>query len=204
MTDVLVLHAALRDALEAGRAAWLLERLPYARRLDLERRDDAARSASLIGLELLVDGVTRLRGAPPEWSRLRFPTGGRPQLENGPWFSVSHSATRVAVALSEVGELGFDLEDVHGTRLDRAALARWTAVEASLKATGSDLRQARDVRLAADLATAELAGRRVHLQHVALQPDCVACLATLQPVAGVVVEAAGRGKRMVDGGGSGQ
>src|SRR5512137_2583585 len=108
MPDVTILHAPLPFDLPATRAAWLLARLPYARRLELESRDPAARSASLLGLELLLEGVQRLRGRVPELARLSFPQGGKPRLDGGPWFSTSHTASRVAVALSEGCDLGID------------------------------------------------------------------------------------------------
>lgn len=191
MNDVMVLHAALRSGVDAARAASLLERLPYARRLELERRDEAARAASLLGLDLLLDGVARQRGAPLDTCLLRFPDGGRPYLEGGPWFSVSHSRTRVAVALSDRCELGLDLEDLGPAPADRDTLERWTAVEATLKAAGSGLRHAREVRLSADLATAVIVGRTVYTRSVALAPDCVSRIATWVPVERVLVEARG-------------
>jgi phosphopantetheinyl transferase len=177
MSEVIVLHAPLDGSFDAARAAFLLARLPYARRLELERRDVAARAASLRALELLMAGIERLRGAVPDLSRLRYPPGGKPALEDGPWFSVSHSAAHVAVAISDACEPGIDVEDLPcGT--DEQPLARWTAVEATLKAAGSGLRRARDVHVAADLTRARLDGREFLLQRVALAPGCVAHVAT--------------------------
>jgi hypothetical protein len=187
MTDVIVFHAARPGHFDAARAAALLERLPYARRLELERRDCAARTASLRGLELLRDGVARLRGAPLDMSQLRFPVDRKPYLEGGPWFSISHSTSRVAVALSDRCDLGIDVEDLGAARGGRAALERWTATEAALKAIGYGVRAALDVRLAADLATAQLADQVVYTRSVALSPDCLARIATRQPVWQVVV-----------------
>jgi phosphopantetheinyl transferase len=187
MSDVMVLHAARKATVDAVRADWLLDRLPYARRLDLERRDAAARAASLLALELVLEAVTRLRGAPPDMSRLRFPAGHKPSFSDGPWFSVSHSRTRVAIAVSDRCDLGIDVEDRNGVA-DPAALDRWTAIEATLKAAGCGLRHSREVRLAGDLATGEVSGQVVHLRGIALAPDCVARLATLLPVAAVRVE----------------
>lgn len=187
MSDVMVLHAARTAAVDAARAEWLLDRLPYARRLELERRDAAARAASLLALELLLEAATRLRGAGPDMSRLRFPAGHKPSFSGGPWFSVSHSRSRVAIAVSDRCDLGIDVEDRNGLA-DPAALDRWTAIEATLKAAGCGLRHSREVRLAGDLATGEVSGRVVHLRGIALAPDSVARLATLLPVAAVRVE----------------
>jgi phosphopantetheinyl transferase len=196
MSDVIVLHAALAGQGGPGFEQALLERLPYAYRLGLERRDAAARSTSLQGLRLLAEGILSARGAAFDPSRLRFPQGGKPFLEGGPQFSISHSACRVAVALSERCEVGLDIEDVGTRGRSRADLERWTAVEASLKALGASLRRAAEVRLSPDLATARMASSVVHLRPVALAADCIAMLATREPVGRVeVVRGQGTGDR---------
>jgi len=186
MSDVVVLHAVLPGALDAARAEWLLARLQYARRLELEQRDAAARAASLLATELVIEAVARLRGEPPDISRLRFPQQQKPYLEDGSWFSVSHSGRRVVVAASDCCDVGIDVEDTGGPT-GPAALERWTAIEATLKATGCGLRQARDVRLARDLSTGEVSGQLVHLRRIGIAPDCIARLATRQPVHAVTV-----------------
>lgn len=198
MSDVLVLHAARMAALDAARAEWLLDRLPYARRLELERRDAAGRAASLLALELLLEAVARLRGGFPDLSQLRFPAGHKPSFRDGPWFSVSHSRARVAVAASDRCDVGIDVEDRNG-RADPAALDRWTAIEATLKAVGCGLRHSREVRLAGDLATGEVSGQLVYLRGIALAPDSVARLATLQPVAELRVEEWAENGSAIDG-----
>jgi hypothetical protein len=196
MSDVIVLHAARAGQGAPGLEQAVLERLPYAYRLELERRDEASRSASLQGLYLLAEGVLRTRGAAFDPSRLRFPQGGKPSLEGGPHFSISHSACRVAVALSDRYELGLDIEDVGAHGRSRAELERWTAVEAALKALSAGLRRSAEVCLSPDLATAEFAGAIVHLRPVALAPDCVATLATREAVGRVeVLRGQGTGDR---------
>ena len=110
-------------------------------------------------------------------SALRYPAGGKPALAGGPYFSISHSGTRVAVALSEHCEVGIDVEDL-ATAADADRLGRWTAVEATLKAAGSGLRRAGEVRLAADLASARIGEGTYRLQRLNLAPGCVAHLAT--------------------------
>jgi phosphopantetheinyl transferase len=187
MTDVMVLHAELPAILDAARQRSLLERLPYARRLELERRSDTDRAASLRGVELVLVAAARLRGTPARLDSLRYPEGRKPYLEQGPWFSVSHCSGRVAVAVSDRCDVGIDVEDLGG-RADAAGLDRWTATEATLKAAGAGLARARDVRLAADLATGEVSGRLVHLRRLQIAPGCVACLGTLGVVTGVRVD----------------
>lgn len=196
MSDVIVLHAARTGQGAPGLEQSLLERLPYAYRLALERRDPAARSASLQGLGLLAEGIRRTCREAFDPSRLRFSNGGKPYLERGPHFSISHSARRVAVALSERHELGLDIEDVGTHGRSPAELARWTAIEASLKALGAGLRQSAEVCLSPDLATAEFAGALVHLRPLDLALDCVATLGTREPVGRVQV----RGWGIGDGG----
>lgn len=191
MTDVLVLHAALPCEEGAGLAASLLAQLPYGRRLELERRDAAARLASLAGTALVLAGASRLRGRPMDVAQLRFPQGHKPSFAGGPWFSVSHSGRRVAVAFSERSEVGLDLEDLlpHGSAPGRGldSLARWTATEAALKAVGAGVRAAGELRLSEDRSVATLAGAVIQLRPLALAEDCVACLATRVTVTEVTV-----------------
>lgn len=182
MSDVIVLHAALAGQGAPGLDQALLERLPYAYRLELERRDPAGRSASLRGLGLLAEGILHTRGAAFDPSRLRVPEGGKPSLESGPHFSISHSSSRVAVALSERHALGLDIEDAGTRGRSRAELEQWTAVEATLKALGAGLRRSAEVRVSPDLSTAEMAGALVHLRSVTLAADCIATCATREPV----------------------
>jgi hypothetical protein len=192
MTQVLLLHAALTGADATGAGTELLARLPYAQRLELERRDVAARTASLAGIALVLEGARRLHARTAQVNRLRFPLGGKPSLHGGPHFSVSHSRLRVGVALCGSGEVGLDLEDLPGGSAGRGAgvgsLEQWTAVEAALKFAGAGLREAGDVHLSEDLAVARLAGALFHLRPLLLAPGCVACLATGSPVSQLTVE----------------
>lgn len=197
MCEVMVLHAQLSGLAGATDASSLLQRLPYAYRLELERRDAAARSASLAALHLLAQGVQRLRGAPLDLKQLRVPEGGKAFLDGGPWFSISHSAVRAAVAVSEHCEVGLDIEELDTPGMGHADLERWTAIEATLKALGAGLRRAREVRLSSDLARGELGEAVVHTQPLVLAPDCVARLATRVPVRKVVVV---EGERIADSG----
>lgn len=188
MDGVIVLHTPLAGQARAPRDDALLERLPYAYRLALERRSAAGRMTSLEGIRLLAHGFAQLRQAPLDPSLLCFPDGGKPHVPGGPWFSIAHSAARVAVALAEQCELGIDVEDLAARSMDPVALERWTATEAALKAIGAGVREVKDVVLADDLASATFAGQRLYLRPLALAPDCAACLATRQPVARVIVE----------------
>jgi len=192
MTDVLILHATLPAATDSGPAPALLAQLPYARRLELERRDPAARLASLAATALVLTGAGRLRGRPVDLSQLRFPQGGKPSLADGPSFSVSHSGRRVAAALCEDGEVGLDLEEMPAGKDARdpvsLSLGQWTATEAALKSVGAGLRSAREVRLSEDCSLAMLGGAVIHLRPLELAAGCVACLATSVVVVQVIIE----------------
>lgn len=203
MGGVIVLHARRAGQFEAGAEQTLLGRLPYAYRLELERRDAPARAASLQALGLLAAGIERLCARPLDWSQLSFPEGGKPRLHGGPQFSIAHSARRVAVALCATCEIGLDVEDLGAHGLAHGALEDWTAVEAALKAVGAGVRRAADVRLAADRATAVLDGVVLQTRRLDLAADCVATLATPAPVAPVLAEEIA-GRRPLIGGDSGR
>lgn len=192
MIHVLVLHSELAGDVAADAEAAMLARLPYGRRLELERRDSAGRLASLAGLALALDGVRRMRGHPADPARLRFAQDRAPALEGGPLFSVSHSRGRVGVALCDGGAVGFDLEDLaagsDSSGRGVGSLERWTAIEAVLKAGGTGLREAGKVHLSQDRSIATLAGGVFHLRPLVLAAGCVACLATGSPVSKVIVE----------------
>lgn len=190
MSDVIVLHATLPRDGGAQRVQRWLHELPYAYRLELERRDPARRLASVCGIELALDGAACV-GAAMDVSRLRFPQDGKPVFDDGPSFSVSHTPTRVAVALSTACDVGLDVEDAGNAARDeglRERLRRWTATEAVLKALGVGVARAGDVRLAPRLDLAILDGQTVCLQAVNLGADVVAHVAGSRPLSRVKVE----------------
>ena len=182
MSRVIVLQAALGEDADRRFEPALMERLPYARRLELEERDAQSRSASLAGLRLVLDGLAELLGRPVAADTLRFPQGGKPHCDGAGHFSISHTPCRVAVALSRDCEVGIDLEDFAPTAAhapaERERLVRWTATEAALKAAGLGLRDAREVALELDAGCARLEGRKFFLRTLALGQDVVAHLAT--------------------------
>ena len=103
-------------------------------------------------------------GTPPEALRFRYGKHGKPRLEGGPSFNLSHSGDRYLIALSPRGRLGVDVEAERPLR-DMERLARkkfssdelealmrappsarlsaffriWTLKEAYLKAIGTGL-----------------------------------------------------------------
>jgi hypothetical protein len=100
---------------------------------------------------------------------LEIDAGGKPRFDGGPGFSLSHCESHVACVVAEAGDVGFDLEAVPEDSR-RAELARWTAIEAVLKATGAGLRRAGEVELAVDGSSGRLEGERFLLQGVASLP----------------------------------
>jgi hypothetical protein len=192
VNEVLILHATLAGADGNACAEALLMRLPYARRLELARREPAARLASLAGMALALEGAARLRRRPVEPGELQFPTSGKPGLTGGPGFSVAHSTKRVAVAISDDCEVGLDLEDtVAAVPADAGAsrqLQRWTAIEAALKAVGAGLQSVGRLHVADDLSTASFDGLELSLHPVEIATDCVARLATPARLVDVKVE----------------
>jgi phosphopantetheinyl transferase len=177
---VIVLHALRPPAWPEPDRRELLERLPYAKRLDLERRSAADCTASLAALRLLERGLELLQGqGDAPWPRLEFPFERKPVLAGGPSFSLSHSATRVACAIASTGEVGLDVEEPRAGRT-AAALRDWTAREATLKASGVGLRGWRDVVFEQD--GAHFDGRRYWLRALDLGGDSIAALAWTQPI----------------------
>ena len=143
-----------------------MQALPYAHRLELERRAVTARRASLAGLGLVLVGAARMtqREFPPQ--AFTFPPAGKPRLAGGPHFSISHSSECVTCIVCADTDCGIDIED----RPDAAGpatvakLQRWTATEAALKAAGLGLRAAGEVTLADSLRAAIVRSQRYELQ----------------------------------------
>jgi len=193
MSHVIVLHAPLTGHARGARETALLAALPYAKRLQLERRDPDARSASLAGIALALQAAALLRGHQVLAANLRFPQEGKPGLADGPFFSISHSVTRVTCAASHELDCGIDVEDSAGAQPmpteRRERLRAWTATEAVLKAAGLGMRAVKAVTVAADFCTAELRGVPYWLLELDLGPDTVAHLAAPRPIRSVRIEA---------------
>jgi phosphopantetheinyl transferase len=182
----------------AARATALLAALPYAKRMQLERRDADARDASLAGITLALEAATTLRGESVTAVELTFPEGGKPRLAAGPFFSIAHSVHSVVCAASLELDCGIDIEDVPApgglVQASRDRLRTWTATEAVLKAAGLGVRAARDVTVAADRATAQLRGIAYWLRELDLGADSVACIATPQPIGTIRIVASPPGR----------
>src|SRR5262245_49252126 len=187
MGRVIVLHAPTAGHVSADLEQSLLQRLPYARRLELARRDPESRRASLGGTALCMRAAARLGCTDVDSARLRFPQGAKPHFAVGPYFSVSHTARWVACAASRECDLGFDHEEYAG-EVPPARLAVWTAVEATLKAAGLGIERANDVEVDRGLRCAQLDGIRYELKSLELAPGVIACLAGRALPAAVEIE----------------
>lgn len=176
MDHATLLHAPWPPAVTPAWAGALLAALPYAWRLQLERRAPEARLASLAGLALALCGATRLQGAPPAVRDLSRDADGKPRLAAGPHFSLSHGATRVAAIVTQACEVGLDLESL-GAAADPRKLRHWTATEATLKAAGLGLRAVAEVQFATTGEEAVVRGRRYRVMPVQLAPDVIASVA---------------------------
>ena len=190
MTDAIILHARLRLPLSCP--SWqesLLQALPYAHRLELERREPEARRASLAGLGLVLAGAVRVtqREFPPQ--AFTFPPAGKPRLTGGPHFSISHSSSCVTCIVCADTDCGIDIED----RLDAAdsalvaKLRRWTATEAALKAAGLGLRATGEVALADLLGAAIVRSQRYELQALEDLPGVIGHIAAENKLTPIIV-----------------
>jgi phosphopantetheinyl transferase len=187
MRRVIVLHAPSPGHASADWELTLLHRLPYARRLELEARDPEARRASLGGTALLFKAAGCLGYGEVGTDDLHYPQGLKPSVAGGPYFSVSHTAQRVACAASRECDVGLDHEEYAGEGAP-ARLKHWTAVEATLKAAGESLRRARAVEVDPGLRFSNLDGTRYHLAHLDFGPGIVACLAASAPPDAIEVQ----------------
>lgn len=126
----------------------------------------SAKQRSALARVLLRAALSDALGGPASSFAIDWPHG--PELVGGgPSLSLSHSADRVVVAVSDAGDVGVDIEpagrgermrsgivghittaaeraalDALGDRRDRATIQLWTAKEAVLKATRDGLRLA--------------------------------------------------------------
>jgi phosphopantetheinyl transferase len=160
----------------------LLHALPYAKRLELERRDEAELRSALGGLALLILGAARMRAGGLAVRQIVFAPGGKPRCVGGPFFSISHGRGRVACAVSETVDSGIDIETFAAPASDevREKARRWTATEAALKAAGLGLRNAAQVQLDAALRHAEIGSTRYGLLAPQLAKDCACHVATVR------------------------
>jgi phosphopantetheinyl transferase len=173
--------------------------LPYAKRLELERRERVDREAALAGLALLLAGARRLRRSGIGVRQLVFAPGRKPRCVDGPYFSISHTTGRVACVLSDCVDPGVDIERVaaDAPAAEVARLRRWTATEAALKAAGLGLRESGQVRLDAELRHAVIGGQCYELQGPRIAGGFICHVAAVDLPASCASEAVDLGAREV-------
>ena len=161
VVDVWSVEVAVVAASERGLTA-LLDRGERARAARFVKSDDAIRYRVAHGaLRTILGGCT---GAAPADLRFARTEHGKPLLDGGPHFSLSHSGGLVLVAVSREHEVGVDVEEVRpvpdardlarryfaalpASRIvdapdaerDRRFMIAWTAIEAIAKAEGTGL-----------------------------------------------------------------
>jgi 4'-phosphopantetheinyl transferase len=208
-----VLATALPEALEARSTEILRTQLDDA---DLKRlseiQAEGAGTAFLVSRAIVRAVLGEVLGRAGNEVELHAAQRGKPSLAGTPdpplYFNTSHSRTHVVVALSRVGDLGVDVEDI-GTidervvrrslsseeyerlsvlRADERAAAffrLWTVKEACAKATGVGI----GIGMHRVVATLDGRGRwgDYSWESLDLEPGLAAALAIRRP------EAAGRG-----------
>jgi phosphopantetheinyl transferase len=177
MNRIMVLHGSSRWDPGQDSTASLLASLAYGKRLELQSRPRESRDASLRGIALAVAALQTLHTGRVTADDLRFPQDGKPHVPGAPDFSIAHSSDWVGCAVAEEGIVGFDVETCT-TPESSVQLARWTAIEAVLKAAGAGLRYARQVEPDLDSRRGRFAGRDYCLHPVALASHVVAHVAT--------------------------
>lgn len=157
--------------------------------------DDGARSRSRAGLWLLQQLLLAAGYPGNPLDGIGFSASGRPQIAGVPPFSISHSETLVACALSDGARVGLDVERrrprdmkrmarlldtgerCHVERMPMAFFDYWCAREATVKASGRvGLKRIRALTL--DGGTAHLDDREWFLHPLDLSVDHAACLAS--------------------------
>jgi hypothetical protein len=177
---LILYHTDLRDHWpeEAGRA--LAARLPYRKRLSVAS-DTAAARATLAGIALARRALAAVLGRPVAVSEMVFAQDAKPQLGGGSAaadFSIAHSGSLVGCAAVRGAQVGFDVEQGTGERLNN-----WVAREAAVKAAGMGMRALNEVTLAPGGALCR--GTRWHGRALDAFPGATACVMTSIELAAV-------------------
>lgn len=161
-------------------------------------RNPQDRTASLLGLALLLDCARSAALDPPLLVSLGRSARGKPVWPGGPDFSISHAAGRCACALAPVGlAVGLDLEAYEAlTARDLRLVANerelelhsaaglspadvWVSKEAVAKARGAGITEV--ARLSTGPAEASVGGRRYAISRPSLEPGIAAAVASTEP-----------------------
>jgi phosphopantetheinyl transferase len=184
MNQVILAYSQLRGALPAAQRQQLRAQLPYARRLRLSL-DAGRQSQTYLGLALACRLLGAATGRQVEPSQLRFTRAGKPCMIGGPEFSIAHAGDWVLCALAADGTVGIDVEVRDSARFSRAALALWTAREATVKAAGATFAELPQVQVRG--RRIGFLGRRWYCRTPRLAPRLVVRLVTERPVTRLLV-----------------
>ncbi len=164
---------------------------------------------ALVGRLLLRSGLERLGAGAYAMRSLRYTSYGKPFLEGGPSFNISHSGELVVCALSSEGRVGVDVEALRPIALDDFAdcmnadqwhdisgaadpsqrfLDYWTMKEGLVKCRGEGLGLPLDA-ITAHGERLSLAGETWVTRRLAIDPGYVCHVAARDLGAGVRVEA---------------
>jgi phosphopantetheinyl transferase len=169
--------------------------LPYAKRLSLAR-EPRVREATLLGVALACSMLGAHLRRNVRAGEIVFPLGGKPKFPGGADFNISHCNAWIACALASAGVVGLDVEDSDAVVLESARrsgpepqdlspVVAWVAREATLKALGAGIAEARDVRILPRQTV--LRGRALHCMDLDALPGAHACIVTSEPVATLAI-----------------
>jgi phosphopantetheinyl transferase len=204
MNRVILAYSQLRGDLPPAVRARLRAQLPYARALRLSG-DAVRQSHSLLGLALACRLLSAVAGRTVRAQELRFTRAGKPYLPGQADFSIAHAGEWVLCALAGDGAIGIDAESWQrdvllprwrlafdaperaAARSARAALAIWTAKEATIKAAGVTLAELPQVRVRG--RRLEFRGRRWYCRAPRIAPRLVVRLVTALPATRLLLRA---------------
>jgi len=163
----------------------------------------SARAHTCAGLQLLARGLEHGGLDPTLIQRIGKDADGRPAIDGGPSFSISHSQSLVACALSDSQLVGLDIEQRRSNISPRLAqriqrgqgpdsdldfFDAWCAREAVVKASGRvGLARIQAVGLGSAAHVAQLDDQDWMLARLHLAPDYAGCIASNQPIHAVEV-----------------
>lgn len=198
MNEVILAYSRLPRQLPAELRARWRARLSPARALRLSRDPDV-QARSLLGIALACRLLGAASGARIEPKVLCYTRLGKPHAPGLPQFSIAHAGEWVVCALAGSGDVGvdieplaraeslpawtsvFDAEEREAARSTRAALAIWTAKEATLKAAGAGFAELSQVRVRG--RELQFRGRQWHSRAPRFTSGMIARLVTSRPVA---------------------
>lgn len=191
-------YSQLRGDWPNAAAALFQRSLAYAKRLATDAAEIEGRQ-TLVGVSLARRLLEFVLGREVAAKEFVFPEGGKPHIAGAPDFSIAHSGPWVGCAVVANGRIGFDVEcervgieqtlrllcspEEAALLTPQSALARWVAIEASLKAHGASVREAGHVRFIGGKAF--FRGEPLHRVAIDVFDGAAACIMTSQPVRSV-------------------